>query len=348
MGEQVCNLSNLNVEGVAIFAILEDHLDDMCNLHGNEALSFSFLIDRDGAVLTHRNDALIGQQLSALPGLEALRPQAWSSLDQGDIYTAYLEMDGARQLFTLVPVAGTGYLLASCFGYEALDQKLDGLNRTLALTLTAMALLVLAVIFQFSRSITRDVSALAEQILNGSWEDQGGQEEGGYTGNELEIIVSSYHLLLRKFQSAMDSVRQSAQREKRLELSALESQINSHFLYNTLDSINWMAIEGENYEISEMISRLALILRYSISANARVVPFSKELSWLEGHLYIQRRRFNGSFSYDLSIGHETIDFPVRKLILQPFIENAVLHGVRALDRPGLIALSASSTAPPST
>ena len=194
--------------------------------------------------------------------------------------------------------------------------------------------------FQFSRSITRDVSALAEQILNGSWEDQGGQEEGGYTGNELEIIVSSYHLLLRKFQSAMDSVRQSAQREKRLELSALESQINSHFLYNTLDSINWMAIEGENYEISEMISRLALILRYSISASARVVPFSKELSWLEGHLYIQRRRFNGSFSYDLSIGHETIDFPVRKLILQPFIENAVLHGVRALDRPGLIALSA--------
>lgn len=340
MGEQVCNLSNLNVEGVAIFAILEDHLDDMCNLHGNEALSFSFLIDRDGAVLTHRNDALIGQQLSALPGLETLRPQAWSSLDQGDIYTAYLEMDGARQLFTLAPVAGTGYLLASCFGYEALDQKLDGLNRTLALTLTAMALLVLAVIFQFSRSITRDVSALAEQILNGSWEDQGGQEEGGYTGNELEIIVSSYHLLLRKFQSAMDSVRQSAQREKRLELSALESQINSHFLYNTLDSINWMAIEGENYEISEMISRLALILRYSISASARVVPFSKELSWLEGHLYIQRRRFNGSFSYDLSIGHETIDFPVRKLILQPFIENAVLHGVRALDRPGLIALSA--------
>lgn len=249
-------------------------------------------------------------------------------------------MDGARQLFTLAPVAGTDYLLASCFGYEALDQKLDGLNRTLALTLTAMALLVLAVIFQFSRSITRDVSALAEQILNGSWEDQGGQEEGGYTGNELEIIVSSYHLLLHKFQSAMDSVRQSAQREKRLELSALESQINSHFLYNTLDSINWMAIEGENYEISEMISRLALILRYSISASARVVPFSKELSWLEGHLYIQRRRFNGSFSYDLSIGHETIDFPVRKLILQPFIENAVLHGVRALDRPGLIALSA--------
>lgn len=121
MGEQVCNLSNLNVEGVAIFAILEDHLDDMCNLHGNEALSFSFLIDRDGAVLTHRNDALIGQQLSALPGLEALRPQAWSSLDQGDIYTAYLEMDGARQLFTLAPVAGTDYLLASCFGYEALD-----------------------------------------------------------------------------------------------------------------------------------------------------------------------------------------------------------------------------------
>ena len=339
MGEQVCNLSNLNVEGVAIFAILENHLDAMCNLYGNEALSFSCLIDRNGTVLTHEDDAVIGRQLSTLPGLGEQLPQAWADLAEEDIYTAYLTIDGARQLFTLSPVAGTDYLLASCFGYQALDQKLDGLNRTLILTLGAMALLVLGVIFRFSRSITRDVSTLAEQILHGSWEDQPAQEKPEYSGNELEIIVSSYHLLLCKFQGAMESVRQSAQREKRLELSALESQINSHFLYNTLDSINWMAIEGENYEISEMISRLARILRYSISASTRVVPFSQELNWLEGHLYIQRRRFNGSFSYDLSIGHETIDFPVRKLILQPFIENAVLHGVRALERPGLITLT---------
>lgn len=340
MGEQISNLSDLCQEGVAIFTILEDHLDEMCNLHADEALSSAFLISRGGEILTHSDDDMIGQPLKNLLGSDIGLEALSEGIPEDSIESRETQINDSRMMITFAPVSGTDFLLVSCFSYEYLDSRLDALNRTLVVALILMLLIVMLIIFKFAIGITRDVSVLAEQILKGPWDGDDGNN-ARYVGNELEIIVDNYHLLLDKFNAAMDSVRQSAQREKQLELRSLESQINSHFLYNTLDSINWMAIENENYEISEIIGRLATIMRYSINVNIRTVSFSQELSWLEGHLYIQRRRFSGKFTYDLSIESETVDFPMCKLTLQPFIENAVLHGVRGLDHPGRIFLSSA-------
>ncbi len=104
-------------------------------------------------------------------------------------------------------------------------------------------------------------------------------------------------------------------------------QINPHFLYNTLDAINWIAIENEQYKISEMLSSLASIFRYSISHIDMVVPVWAEAEWLEKYLFLQQQRFNSSFSYRITIPQEVEDLLLRKMILQPIVENAIIHGV---------------------
>ncbi|UWP58746.1 sensor histidine kinase [Ruminococcus gauvreauii] len=141
-----------------------------------------------------------------------------------------------------------------------------------------------------------------------------------------EMSTSIQHLLEeRKLQE--EKTIDAIGRQRKAELRAVEMQINPHFLYNTLDAINWIAIENEQYKISEMLSSLASIFRYSISHIDMVVPVWAEAEWLEKYLFLQQQRFNSSFSYRITIPQEVEDLLLRKMILQPIVENAIIHGV---------------------
>lgn len=112
----------------------------------------------------------------------------------------------------------------------------------------------------------------------------------------------------------------------------MEAQINPHFLYNTLDTINWMAIDRDEYEISNMIAVLAGILRYGISDSNGVVKIKEEVDWLKQYIFLQQTRLKNSFECRINVEPEIMGLPIHKLLLQPFIENAILHGFEGVER----------------
>lgn len=128
---------------------------------------------------------------------------------------------------------------------------------------------------------------------------------------------------------------------KNMQLKALESQINPHFLYNTLDSINWRAIENEEYEISEMISCLADLLRYSITDIDGMVQVREEKQWLNKYLFLQQKRFSDKFTFIIRIPEEAEDILIHKMLLQPIIENCVVHGINEMKKDGKITVEAT-------
>ncbi|GKX27673.1 hypothetical protein SH1V18_01530 [Vallitalea longa] len=118
--------------------------------------------------------------------------------------------------------------------------------------------------------------------------------------------------------------------DKQAELTALQSQINPHFLYNTLDSIRGQALIDDNDEIAEMVEALAVFFRYSISRKGDLVTLRDELAYIQNYMTIQQYRFNNRFSLEIYIDEEdqkAYDYFIPKLILQPIVENSIFHGL---------------------
>ncbi len=119
-----------------------------------------------------------------------------------------------------------------------------------------------------------------------------------------------------------------------------EAQINPHFLYNTLDAINWRAIENDEEEISNMISMLASLLRYSVSNIDKLVILRAEIEWLKKYMFLQQDRFGNSFDWEYAVTEEAMDYPIYKMLLQPLMENAILHAFEDIKTGGKITVNA--------
>ncbi|HOO28932.1 MAG TPA: histidine kinase, partial [Lachnospiraceae bacterium] len=144
--------------------------------------------------------------------------------------------------------------------------------------------------------------------------------------DEFGKIARHFNHMVRKIDQSGKMEKEALLREKNAELKALEAQINPHFLYNTLDAINWMAIENEQFKISKMLKSLAMILRYSIHKSNSVVSIESEMDYLKKYIYLQQQRFSFSFQCILNVEEEVMQLKMHKLLFQPLIENAIIHG----------------------
>lgn len=165
--------------------------------------------------------------------------------------------------------------------------------------------------------------------------------------DELYVIVRQFNKMTARVNSLVETLRQrneeikaAAISQKHAEIKALEAQINPHFLFNTLDSINWRAIEHDEEEISNMLGALGSLLRYSVSNIDMEVVLEAEISWLKKYVFLQRDRFQDSFDCRYDITEEALAFPIYKMLLQPIIENTILHAFEEVKEGGIIDVKA--------
>ncbi len=157
---------------------------------------------------------------------------------------------------------------------------------------------------------------------------------------EKEINIQNVKLI--------DEIRSRALLEKEIknaqlslkdaELKALQAQINPHFLYNTLDSIQWLAVLHGAEDIQRTIQCLGQLLRHSLDRRSSVVSVAKEIEQIQNYLFIQKIRYGDKFSYSVNVEPEVLDFQLPKLVLQPLVENAILHGVEPKPTSGHVCI----------
>ena len=158
-------------------------------------------------------------------------------------------------------------------------------------------------------------------------------EEGEEVGNIFQDVISYY--------TAKQDVEIYS---RQVELAALQSQINPHFLYNTLDAIRGQAIQDNNREVAMMIQTLSAFFRYSISRKGNAVTLRDELDNVQNYMKIQQYRFEDRFRLDMEIEDpEVYDYYVPRLILQPIVENAIQHGLENIREGGLITIDVEET-----
>lgn len=127
--------------------------------------------------------------------------------------------------------------------------------------------------------------------------------------------------------------------EKNLEIQLINMQFNPHFLYNTLNIISLMALASDQEEISDIICRLSYMMRYSSKTPSALVPFQDDLNYIEAYVALMKLRFSHPFSYERAVDEEILRCEIPKFLLQPFIENAILHGFSEVDHSYTLRLT---------
>ena len=203
--------------------------------------------------------------------------------------------------------------------------------------LLSLLLLVLSARIMTKRlaSLTESVRKIDEEHLELDSQFSGGDEVG--------VLSDAFRKTLQMVRELLEKNR-AAERERYLtELQILQERINPHFLYNTLSSINAMAVDIDAWSISEALSSLADFYRLSLSHGGEIITLSEELNILKKYMEICRLRFGDRVKVTIDIPEELYDNLTPKLILQPFFENSVLHGLRTrADVQDRIIVSASS------
>ena len=140
----------------------------------------------------------------------------------------------------------------------------------------------------------------------------------------------------------MKRIKATEEIKRQRELDALQAKINPHFLYNTLDSVIWMAETGDNHGVVKMVSALARLFRISIAKGHDVITLSEELLHVQNYLDIQSMRYKDKFTYSITIPPELENAPTIKLIVQPIVENSIYHGIKYLQEEGRIEIKAEA------
>lgn len=156
---------------------------------------------------------------------------------------------------------------------------------------------------------------------------------------EVELLAGNYNRMIHRIRVLMEEISDKEKTLRHAELNALVSQINPHFLYNTLDTIVWMAEFNDSSRVIALTKSLAAFFRLSLSGGRELITVGDELEHVQQYLYIQKERYGDKLNYTIHAPEEVLDYTVPKIILQPIAENSIYHGIKPLDSPGQITIT---------
>mgnify|MGYP000927466263 FL=1 len=209
-------------------------------------------------------------------------------------------------------------------------------------TFTVIALFMLfsiILLFVILNKITSPVYKLREQMKLVEEGELNVSVDVG-SNNEIGQLSDSFNKMVSKLRDLVHRVYEVQLQKKEAQLIALQSQINPHFLYNTLDSIHMMAEINQDFEVSKMVTTLAKLLRYSIKSGSDFVKVCDEVEHVRNYVAIQQVRYENTFKFFTEISEDIDQYLILKLVLQPLVENCIYHGLKYKKDNSFILISA--------
>ena len=245
---------------------------------------------------------------------------------------------GSNVLVQRYPIAGTDWFLTGRTRLRGLDVLKRQLLDIIALTGVLLFFSLFLIAFYYSRRLTTPIARLA-----GSMEDIERLTELAVLADEIsetQALTESYNRMIRKIKQLMAQLEQKQLKLRQTEIDALTQQINPHFLYNTLDTIVWLAEFRDMEKIIALTKSLAAFFRLSLGGGQAVVPLADEIAHVQQYLYIQKERYGEKLTYTFDVENKVLDCMVPKILLQPIVENSIYHGIKPMDGIGHIAITA--------
>lgn len=195
----------------------------------------------------------------------------------------------------------------------------------------------------FSRYLTRNILKLKRYVDQVEAEHLN-EIPAIYSGDEIQELGTSFNQMIGRIKQLMLDVEERQQRERNAQFQALYAQISPHFLSNTLNTIRWMADRQNAGNISELTTSLITLLQYSMNNQREEVTLGEEIEYIKNYLVIQEYRYYGMFDVRFQIDEEVTSCRILKFLIQPLVENAIIHGVSGLEKQGEILVRAREKA----
>lgn len=322
LGHRIIDYQNVNRQlGVVIVSIDEEMLQEICGKSAGKN-SFTFMVDTHGEMVSCQEKELLGNRVISWSFSVEERREAYQQfLKENDLF-------GIRSgMVDVVYDEEFGVDIVHVSNQDELMDRLEAQQQIMLIFLGVTALILFSLIVTLTRNLMSSINKLVGTMqIAGKGELSVRAVVNQKTPTEIRMIETQFNAMMDKLEYSIKKEKEASEKQRNAEIAALEAQLNPHFLYNTLDTINWMAIDKDEYEISNSVTALASILRYGIDNSNAVVKISREVEWLKQYLFLQQTRLMNTFECNIQVSPEVFEWKIHKLLFQPFVENAILHG----------------------
>lgn len=226
-------------------------------------------------------------------------------------------------------------------GVFSMDEVMSSVNTIVYILFTCVIIslvLVVIVSFKFSRTLTNPIFKLKRLMKQA--------ESGDLTvrfnfehNDEIGELGQSFNHMIARIDQLIQMVYVEQENKRTAEMKSLQEQIKPHFLYNTLDTISWMARDYDAEDIVRLVDALTNMFRIGLSHGKDIITVKEEITHVSNYLYIQKIRYKDKLNYVIHVDESLYAIEVPKLILQPLVENAIYHGVKAKRGGGTITIT---------
>jgi len=318
LSRELKSTDGITAEGVFLVDLNLNIINDICSNINLGKKGYVFIVDKNGNIVYHPQQQLIDSHLKTEQITNVLQASSGDSFivdnEEGKrIYSVQDTNFGWR----IVGVANTDDLITS---------KSDLRNSIILYSLYGLVIPVLISIWLSHRLLMpiKELQSDMKQVEKGNFNIQTEIRQM----NEIGQLGRSFNLMVSRTKFLMEETIANQENKRKSELLLLQSQINPHFLYNTLDSIVWMAEQKQHEEVVLMTSALAKLFRASITKDQELVPIQVEIEHITNYLLIQKMRYNDELNYVIDIDDAIHSYKTLKILLQPLVENAIYHGIR--------------------
>lgn len=325
------NKDGKKVKGVLLVDMNFNVIDQLCQKVSLGKRGYIYIIDSKGNIVYHPQQQLINIGLKRENIEEVLE----------HVFGRYIDNFGGEE--RLVTIQTVNYSRWRIVGIAYMDE-IVGIKKDIGnyvLWISALGMLIVISISAFiSAKISKPIKQLEKSMKL--------VEEGQFDINidvkgeaEVAQLSKTFNLMVTRIRQLMKQIVHEQEAKRISEINALQAQINPHFLYNTLDSIVWMAEHEKSEDVITMVTALAKLFRISISRGKNIITVREELEHAKNYLVIQKKRYKNKFEFEIEAQGEVLDLKTPKLILQPIIENAIYHGIEYMVDKGFIKVSVS-------
>lgn len=312
--------------GIVLIDMSYKNLTDMCNDIQLGEKGYVYIVGQGQEMIYHPKQQLI-----------------YSGILQEDLARVMQQEEGSftevledKRLVTVHSLEQVGWRVV---GVSYIGELLVS-KQEIIIPLIILTLLALVVAFLISKRIAsqtaKPIRELTEHMQEIELGKLGVEIDTQSDTEEIQCLTASFKEMVYKIEGLIEQVEDNQKKLRKSELKVLQSQINPHFLYNSLDTIIWLGERGECEKVVQMTAALARYFRLSLSKGKEVITIYEEVEHVKHYLQIQKIRYASKLTYTIEVSPDIFDEMIVKIVLQPLVENALYHGIKDLEEGGYI------------